>query len=327
MEDWELILKYIRKEVTVSEKETVEKWLVEDKANTELFAEIKNTWETSAKIEKPIKIDKTEAWRSIQEKIKEQSAAAVLKEDKTSNAAWFMRIAAVLVIASFSTWLFLQKSEKEVLITFKSGSESKMLVLSDCTHVFLNANSTFVYPEVFDAGTRNVSLSGEAFFEVTKDAKKPFIIKNKDFDVTVLGTSFNVSAYTGNADAVVTVVSGKVAFNDPQGNSLILIKNETGVLNKETKQIKKSPNADSNFLAWKTKKIEFRNTAFKDVCETLKKYFSIQIEIKNENILKCKFTGYFENPSLEEILSVLEKTLDVKALVNDKQVVLTGKGC
>lgn len=325
MKDWELILKYIRKEASEEERSDLEKWMNEDPSNRELFTEIKSTWDISGKLEKSIQIDKPAAWQSIQSKIKEESA--VRRETaKVFNMPWLVRIAAVLVIALFATWLFLDSDKKEILLT-TTGTEKKLILLSDCTRVFLNGNSSLTYPKEFESNERMVTLDGEAFFEVTKNAKKPFVIKNKNFDVKVLGTSFNVSAYEKDTDVVVTVASGTVSFNGQEGDAVVLVKDETGVLNKSKGRVNKMLNPDLNFLSWKTKKIEFRNTAFKEVCETLKKYFSVEIEIKDERILKCKFTGYFENPSLEQILSVLEKTLDVKAYLNNKQVVVTGKGC
>ena len=326
MKDWELILKYIRKEASEAERRDLEEWMNEDPANKELYKEVKNTWDISGKLEKSIQIDKPAAWQSIQSKIKEQSSAPA-ETTKVVNINWLLRVAAVLIIALFATWLVLGRSEKEALLTTTTGAEKKLIVLSDCTRVFLNANSTFIYPEDFTSNERVVSLVGEAFFDVTKNPEKPFVIKNESFNVKVLGTSFNVSAYEKNSDAVVTVVNGKVAFNGKDGSSVILIKDEVGVLKKSNGQVNKMINSDINFLSWKTKKIEFKNTGFKEVCETINKYFSVEIEIKDENIFKCRFTGYFENPSLEQVLSVLEKTLDVKVYLNNKQVVVTGKGC
>lgn len=325
MKDWELILKYIRKEASEEERSDLEKWMNEDPSNKELFTEIKSTWDISGKLEKSIQIDKPAAWQSIQSKIKEEGAVRS-ETAKVFNMSWLVRIAAVLIIALFATWMLLDNDKKENLLT-TTGTEKKLVLLSDCTRVFLNGNSSLTYPKAFESNERMVTLDGEAFFEVTKNAKKPFVIKNKNFDVKVLGTSFNVSAYEKDTDVVVTVASGTVSFNGKEGDAVVLIKDETGVLNKSKGRVNKMLNPDLNFLSWKTKKIEFRNTAFKEVCETLKKYFSVEIEIKDERILKCKFTGYFENPSLEQILSVLEKTLDVKAYLNNKQVVVTGKGC
>jgi len=328
MDDSELILKYIRGEANKTEREELALWLSSDASNAALFAEMKTAWEMAGKLSQPFNIDTSKAWNSIQHQILQEqndNKTLIPSSNKFATTSWLFRIAAVLIIALFATWFFVDKDE--LLITVQTGDAKRILVLQDCTHVFLNENSRFTYPTVFKSNQRAVSLSGEAFFEVTKDSERPFIISNNDFEVKVLGTSFNVSAYDHNPNAVVTVVTGTVTFEDRDGHSVFLLRNEIGVLNKFKHAVEKSKTEDLNFSSWKTRKLEFKNTSFKQVCETLTDYFSVELEVKNETILKCKFTGYFVDPTLEQILSVLEKTLEIKALVNNKHIIITGKGC
>jgi transmembrane sensor len=325
MEYWELIHKYIKDEASALEREELEKWLTLNEANAVLFAEVKAIWEATGKLSEPLKINKSLAWQAIQTKIRLENNVVEPKIKKTIVITWVMRIAATLILILFTAKLFIPKNEN--LLTVKTGSTKKLIILSDCTKVFLNENSEFTYPETFEADERKVSLIGEAFFDVTKNPKKPFLIENKEFNVKVLGTSFNVLAYDKNENAVVTVVSGKVSFSDKAGNSATLIKDDVGILNKSKHQVLKTINTDLNFLAWKTKKIEFKNADFKEVCKTLTTYFSVQMDITNETIYKCKFTGYFVNPSLQDVLLVLEKILGLTTTVENKKIIVAGKGC
>ncbi|MBL7913020.1 MAG: FecR domain-containing protein [Bacteroidia bacterium] len=327
MQDWELIAKYIKGEATQEERVTVEQWLRSDNANAILLEEIKATWETSGKLNTHIKINKAKAWNSIQEKIKEEGKVIPITRKAPTYNTWILRVAAILIVGLFATWLALKTGNTPELIYVQTSGEARTIVLPDSSVVVLNENSKFSYPKEFAANERKVELEGEAFFEVTKDPEKPFIIENRSFDVKVLGTSFNVLAYEKDNNAAVTVVTGKVAFTDKKGGSVLLVKDEVGTLNKTDHQLFKSTNANSNFLAWKTKKLEFTNTNFTEVCATLKKYFAVDIIVKDKNILNCTFTGYFENPKLPDILKVLEKTLNLKTVVNDKSVEITGKGC
>ncbi len=327
MQDWELIGKYIKGEATLEEKEQFEQWLKAESSNASLFDEIKASWQTTGKINENLRINKAKAWAAIQEKIKEEEKVIPITRKAPAYNVWILRAAAVLIVGLFATWFMLKANKVPELILVQTTTDNKTLVMPDSTIIYLNKNSSLLYPKEFAANERKVELTGEAFFEVTKDPNKPFIIGNKNFDVKVLGTSFDVLAYDADKDVTVSVVTGKVAFSDKKGNSVLLIKNETGVLNKNENVLNKYATANNNFLLWKTKKLEFNKTAFADVCAILKKYFAVDIEVKDKNILNCTFTGYFEDPTLQDVLNILEKTLNVKTVVKQKNVEITGTGC
>lgn len=326
MQDWELIAKYIKGEATQEEQGQVELWLKADSANAVLLEEIKATWQNSGKLNLDIKVDKAKAWASIQEKIKEEQKVISITRKAPVYNNWILRAAAILIVGLFATWFFLKTGNPE-LILVQTTNEEKIIVLPDSSKIILNENSTLTYPKAFTANERKVNLVGEAFFEITKNPSLPFIIANNSFDVKVLGTSFNVSAYKIDTTAIVTVVTGTVLFVDKNEYSELLTVGDVGVLNKRKQRIEKSTNTDLNFMAWKTKKLEFTNTSFTEVCKSLEKYFAVDIVVKDKNILNCTFTGFFENPKLDDVLKVLEKTLNIKAVVNQKNVEITGKGC
>jgi transmembrane sensor len=327
MEDWELITKHLRGELSDNDKKAFEVWLKADVSNTLLFNEIKATWDSADIINKNIAINKAKAWESIQQKIALESEKIAPNPKKTSSKVWVFRAAAIFVVALFATWFLIKNNADNEFVSVQTQNNKQVVVLPDGSKVILNNNSTLTYPKKFNANERKVTLKGEAFFDVVKNPNQPYIIEHKDFNVKVLGTSFNVLAYESDTQAVVTVVSGKVMFDAKQGNSVTLSKDDVGVLNKSKKQIEKTINSNLNFLTWKTKKIEFKNTNFKDVCETLQKHFSVNFSVKNSAIFNCKFTGYFENPTLNDVMTVLEKTLNLKADINDKEVFVDGAGC
>lgn len=326
MQDWELIAKYIKGEATQEEQGQVELWLKADSANAVLLEEIKATWQNTGKLNQHIKIDKAKAWASIQQKIKEEQKVIPITRKVPAYNSWILRAAAILIVGLFATWFFLKPGKPE-LIVLKTANEEKTITLPDSSVIILNENSSLTYPKQFAVNERKVSLEGEAFFEITKNPLRPFTIENKSFDVKVVGTSFNIAAYEKDTTAVVTVVTGTVSFVDKNQYSELLTVGDVGVLNKRKQRITKSTNPDLNFMAWKTKKLEFTNTNFNDVCASLKKYFAVNIDVKDKAILNCTFTGFFENPKLDDVLKILEKTLNIKAVVNQKNVEITGKGC
>ena len=327
MGDWELITKQLRGEVSEDDKKAFDAWRKAKISHSTLFNEVKATWDSTGIINKNISIDKAKAWQSIQQKIALENEKITSGFTKTSRKVWIFRAAAVFVSALLATWFLIKNNVDKDLVIVQTQNNKQVVVLPDGSTVVLNSNSTLTYPKKFSAKERKVTLSGEGFFDVVKNPNQPYIIEHKDFNIKVLGTSFNVLAYKNDTQAVVTVVSGKVMFKAKQGNSVALSKDDVGILNKSKKQIEKTINSNLNFLTWKTKKIEFKNTNFKDVCETLKKHFSVNFSVKNPAIFNCKFTGYFENPTLDDVMTVLEKTLNINAEINGKEVFVDGAGC
>jgi transmembrane sensor len=327
MEDWELIVKYIQGNCSISEKETVEQWIKTSKANSLVFNEIKETFELTGKLNQPITVNKTEAWQSIQHKITEEQKIIPLHSQKTNRTTWIFRAAAILIFGFFATWFIVNSAKHEDLLVVETTTELKTIRLPDGTKVTLNKNSKLSYPNQFSDTERRVELTGEAFFNVSKNPNQAFIIKNESFNIKVIGTSFNVLSSLEKNKAIVTVVTGTVAFMAKKGESILLVKDEVGVLNLSNQQLSKSINLDENFLAWQTKKIVFNNTSLLEVVKTLEAYFSIQVKLKNKSLATCKFTGSFENPKLTDVLNVLEKTLNLKIDIKSQQVEFDGKGC
>ena len=134
-------------------------------------------------------------------------------------------------------------------------------------------------------------------------------------------------AYENSSDVTVSVVTGKVLFADKLDYSELLEKGSVGILNKTKHRITKTTYFNSNFMAWKTKKIEFNNATIFEVCQSLKNYFDVQIDVNDAAINNCKFTGSFNQPKLEEILKTLEITLNLKITINRNRVNISGKGC
>ena len=145
----------------------------------------------------------------------------------------------LLAVSSISIYLMLEKDrpEKDLVECYIPTAEIHELTLPDGTHVMLNSKSTLLYPEQFTGATRSVYLIGEANFKVKPDKKHPFIVKANDYQVTALGTEFNVNAYPESHELIATLLEGcvKVEFNNLMSN-VILKPNEQLIYNKQTKE-------------------------------------------------------------------------------------------
>lgn len=326
MEYWDIIKKSINNEASAEEKAALESWLKEDAANVQLLEDAKATWNMLGETTNTsVNFNANSAWNAVQEKINKENNVVSLTS--ANNIKWIYRMAAVLVLSLFSTWYFLNRNSSPEELVAQSNNERLRVTLPDGSKVWLNSNSKLTYPKQFNSNTRAVKLEGEAFFDVTKNPEQPFVISNADFEVKVLGTSFNVLAYSKLSDVVVTVVTGTVSFQSNSGESVLLTKDETGTLNKRNKKVNEIINNDTNFMAWQNGKIEFDNTSIKSVCTTIKDYFGIDVIVENQNVYNCKFTGSFNNPTLQEVLTVLENTLNIKTKINQSSITISGDGC
>lgn len=207
----------------------------------------------------------------------------------------------------------------------KTGTVS----LPDGSKVIMNAGSTLRYAKNFEGGSRTVTLSGEAYFDVRQDAHKPFIIRAGALSTRVLGTTFNISAYQNAARQTVTVLSGKVAVEDTLGRSSVtLAPNQQAVFLPASASLSAATvvNPD-NEIAWQKGVLVFDETPLSEVVEKLSRRFGASIQLAHSRIAGCRFNGQFEKESLDVILDMITQLTGTRAEKKGDTIVLTGKGC
>ena len=197
----------------------------------------------------------------------------------------------------------------------------KSVVLADGSIVHVNEYSELTYPENFIKDKREVYLKGEAFFEVTRNSDKPFIINtDKNASVKVLGTAFNVKVHNLNMEVIVQVVEGKVALytTDFVDNQMLLEKNETGILS--NKSLSKTEGIQENTLSWKTGILIFENTLLTDVINDLVDYYKMSIILDDVDVEKYKITATFDNQPFEEVLEEIMLIVDLEYTIENDTV-------
>ena len=183
-----------------------------------------------------------------------------------------------------------------------------VITLSDGTEVSMNAGSSLKYPVQFIKGhNREVVLEGEAFFDVTKDKKHPFIVKTRGVNVKVLGTKFNVSSYKEDADINTVLVEGSVSLSSasaPNTNEM-LVPGEKGTWSNDKKAIAVQKVDTRIYTEWMTGELVFRKAAFRDIIIKLERSYNVTIENNKKDLLDKKFNASF-NKNIESIEVVLE---------------------
>jgi ferric-dicitrate binding protein FerR (iron transport regulator) len=230
-------------------------------------------------------------------------------------------------------------------INAPKGSISK-IILPDGTKVWLNGGSRLVYQNQFGNQFRKVTLTGEAFFDVVKDAAHPFIVTTSTFQLKVLGTAFNVRSYPNDKTSEAALVRGKIQIRltkNPDKEITLLPSERLVVKNTETPAVK-TEKAKAQFITqdiplitlsnfhqsahdtlpsealWMENKLAFDAENFEEIANKMERWFSVHVEFKNNHAKQLRFTGEFKNESLYQTLASLQQTAPFHYTIKDNNV-------
>jgi ferric-dicitrate binding protein FerR (iron transport regulator) len=341
----ELIARKKAGEISPSESIELNNLLMEDASARNTLAKVEAIWNIpldNAYTEDAYIADR---WNALSNRLgtqKEEEQPVTRRSLVRRLARYSVAAASVAAIAiiSIALWSISRPHEtaKQNVISTKNGSRSKVQ-LPDGTHVWLNAGSQLTYNDSFGKEIREITLLGEAFFEVAKDAEHPFIIHTNTINIKVLGTSFNVRAYPDDKKTEATLINGliEVSFNGRPSDRMYLKPNEKiSVVNGEIQKtgpddsccLVASPHTvnrnteepmiafskvtqvspkDSTVLetAWVSNKLIFRNKSFEDLGKEMERWYNISFDCKDSSLLQKHFTGSFYHESITEALDIL----------------------
>lgn len=237
---------------------------------------------------------------------------------------WWWAAAGVLVISGFfyANQHYSRVADPEWKEVVTGNGERKMITLPDESKVILNANSRLRFPEVFEQDIRKTILSGEGFFEVTKNPEKPFVVTTDKFQTNVLGTRFNVRAYSHENQQSVALVSGKVRVKINH-TSLDLHPDEIGIMNVAKGSIEQKDFEPKEITGWKDGILLFRKAGFDVVFNKLEEMYGVRIKVQNHTELKGHYSGEFEHATLTEVLNGIAYTSDFKFRIDKNQVIIS----
>jgi ferric-dicitrate binding protein FerR (iron transport regulator) len=322
-----LIHKYLTSQATTEERRLVDAWMLESDENREMFEEIKLIWDNSE--DEAIEVSDSEMEEGLLRL--EESIAENIREEQQQTTGRFgsdsyrrgryknLAIIALVIVSTLSVWAFyahLSLSGKEIMISGKGN-----ILLPDSSEIFSNRATVVSFRQTL--WKREIHLEGEAFFEVQRNERRPFVIHAGETTIKVLGTSFLVRAYPGEP-VQVSVVSGNVAVLHKDQRVEIHTGEEVVVT--ENNELVKSHSIDPNLLAWKTGKLAFENSLVKEVLNELEKMFDVKFEVEDPQILKRRFTGEFENLRLEQILELITSSLHLSVgYLDNRHILLSEK--
>jgi ferric-dicitrate binding protein FerR (iron transport regulator) len=312
--DKKLLLRYISGETTEKEKEEITEWLDADVENMQEFLALR-------------KLNDITIWQydPQSQQNHQKDGPRILWQSSKKIMTEVLKVAAVLVLA-FILFRYFDKAGFEHASTqtlYVPAGQRALLTLSDSSKVWLNANTTFTFPNTFSSGTREVTLEGEGYFDIAHNASQPFVVKAGKYDIKVLGTEFNVLAYTENPEFEVSLLSGSVEVIRAGGkNGRLITPGQRIFMEKNSLRI--APIEHASYFMWKEGLISFDDEAFPEMVRKLERYFDLKIIVKNDKILQYRCTGKFRTKDgIEHILKVLQLSNRFDYSIDDKINVIT----
>ncbi len=268
-----------------------------------------------------------------------QTAKLIPVQKPFQRYRYWYAAAAVLLIITLTIWGLLSnsnkpgppvaKAEKKVLEPATETNGKRYIRLHDGSTVLLNEGSQLDYPANFATDKREVTLTGEAYFDIKSDPKRPFIVHTGKVNTTVLGTAFNIKAYPEQKKVTVTVTRGKVKVGDNKKTFGIVIPNESIAVNTEINTYKLERVNAEDAVEWKKQYLVLDDISLEEASVLIGNKYHVNISFSKEELKDCRIKATFlNNETLEQVLTVVSGVVnaDYSVQPND-QVIFSGDGC
>jgi len=363
---WFLIARSLSGEATAEEEQILQQLLQHDAALQQEYDLLKRMWYAEKHAEGNINQQEKENLSRIielasREKIHESIEEHFVIPSKKNKTFFFVAGSAAAVIIIAGVWFFtnnnndtLKKNIPTQTLVADKGSRTRT-ILPDGSAVWLNADSHITYNENFSGATREVKLEGEAYFDVVKQAQRPFVVHVAGYDIKVLGTAFNVKSYPCDKTVETTLLRGMIevikqgnkkqkpiylhpneklivekfaANNEPAlpNNTQVVIPEKDYTVAVLDSTIKEKERIET---AWVYNRLEFRGESFEKLAEKLERWYNVTIFFEDDAVKKLNFNGSFENETIEQALAALKtassfqywilgKEIHIKSIVKNK---------
>lgn len=311
------------------EKEQLSLWRSASVENEFFYSTLKNERLFTEKENREFVFpDKEKVWNELSQRISFRKTPAAYSLKQIIAVAAMVAVVFLTAGYAISTLSSDKDMHADIYTTIiaPAGQKTKS-ILPDGTEVWLNSGSSITYSSSFAANNRNISMTGEVYFDVAVNTKMPFNLNIEDeVSLTVLGTSFNVK---NNKQVIeVALKQGSVKLTDPDSNESLAILNnmERAVIEKRNEALfcDVSKISDYNYNIWSLEELKFENVSFDEIILKLEKRYGMKIEYSNINTDK-RYWMSIKNETLDEMLQVLRKIVPITYSINDKHVIIEGK--
>lgn len=291
--DKKLLQRYVEGNVTTEEAETVVDWLDADEKHVREFMSLHKLYDISVLNQSPrkhLRRHRSTPWRRLITEL--------------------VRIAAIALLLIGGKFLFESLHHTETPLRYQTlyvpSGQRVELILPDSTKVWLNAHSRLVYPVTFQENGREVELDGEAYFDVRHNESSPFVVKTGKMDIRVLGTEFNVSAYSELPEFEIALLKGHIELKSKEVSRMYPMQAGEQVWYKEGRYVV-SRIENMDYFKWKEGLLCFNNQPIEEIIDKLCLYYDVRIEVGSQSFLKERYSGKFRvKDGVEQVLKVLQ---------------------
>lgn len=336
--DSQFLVRVIKNETGLEEREYFEKWFAESDENKDEFSNVALLWDMFSQSNNISIPDPEIQWAKIHKRINNHTEASQKQPENKAfpsnkkfdskkinkDYSWIIRSAAVIII-TFSVFFIYDQyyvpqnkinRPNEIVqtsITFQqiktNRGQRTTFSLPDGSVVYMNSDSKIIYPAQFTGNERRIELTGEAYIKVEPDYTNPFIIECGNITTIVTGTEFNLKN-RGNT-VKVAVTQGSVKVISSNKNEIFVQKGQMVSLDKKGNYTNPQKFDLTHTLAWKNNKLSFKRTPLTEVIRDLELFYNVKVTLVNKSAKNKKLTGLFDAESLNEVLENLELALDI----------------
>ena len=329
----ELIATYLSQGLEAEKLSELENWLKASPENQKHFQQMREIWFSTISASEEERYNKEEAYSRFLSRTRqthqEEKTVKKLSLHKFFYGAAAVALLCLISFASYRTGTEqVKKQFAEMVVEAPLGSKTR-LYLPDGTLVWLNAGSTITYSQGFGVEERKLKLSGEGYFEVTRNKQLPFEITTKELQLRVLGTKFNFRNYPEDEEVSVSLLEGKVSLRNYLKNDALcyLEPDQKAILNKKNGKLMVSASEARYTAEWTNGFLFFDEELLPDIIKELERSYNVKIYIEDESLKTFRFYGNFvrKEQTIQEILEMLASTGKLEYRIEGKTVRLSSR--
>jgi transmembrane sensor len=329
----ELVSKFFAGEISDSELDQLLLWLDSDPENRRIFNQENEVWQEASFRNKLENYKNDSAWLSISSKLElgkgKPRSVTVIRKNYFRILVAAASVICLLAIGGVSSWFisvrsYHQISENQSIIETNEG-EKAHVILPDSSEIYLNSGSRIQYISDYNLFKRTVQLSGEAYFVVSTNKAKPFVVKSNDLTVTATGTRFNIFSFPNENRVETTMEEGKIDVS-VKGQAPINVKaGQQVVYNVKNGDVFVHDVNPDTYTSWRENKLLFFDTPFEEVLRKVGRKYNVTFEVAGHDLMDLKFTATFIDESIEEVMQMLKTVSPVmykihyRTSVSDKE--------
>ncbi len=321
-----LIIKHLQGKCSPQEQARLDAWRSESAANQEHYKQIALLENQLAKMDVRLDANTADGWSDLQGRIARQTGASIPVAVRPMR---WLRVAAAAVAVMAIAWVASQywpgqSAQARIAQQYEVPfGQKQQIELPDGSSVALNAGSMLEVYDDFNKQERRVRLKGKGFFQIAKDAERPFIIESGALRTEVLGTAFLLSAYPNDREMRLDVTEGKVRFSTLSGDALTLTAGQGALYDRQNQQLSPASARPDAAIAWQ--QLAFDNTPFSDALHALERRFDVHITDRAGLADERLSTRFGSKASLPEVLEQLALLYQLEWQQQGREVVLEKK--